>query len=79
MKIIDHEKQTLESEDDMMTFYPKVDENFLTKHADRITPDSFVYMFCLSEEEQQFVNQIRANITPKRVLRKRNNNEEINR
>ena len=75
MKIIDDEKQTLESEDDMMTFYTKVDEKFLTEHADRITPDSFVYMFCLSEEEQQFVNQIRANINLKRVLKKGDNNE----
>ena len=56
MKIIDHEKQILESEDDLMTFYSKVDENFLTEHAD----------------------QIRANMAPKRVLRKKDNNEEIN-
>ncbi len=78
MKIIDHEKQILESEDDLMTFYSKVDENFLTEHADKITPDSFVYMFALSQEEQQFVDQIRANMAPKRVLRKKDNNEEIN-
>ena len=78
MKIIDDEKQTLESEDDMMTFYTTVDEKYLTEHADKITPDSFVYMFALSQEEQQFVDQIRANMAPKRVLRKKDNNEEIN-
>ena len=74
-KIIDYKKLNSESEDDMFTFYAPIDEEYLIKHADKITPNSFVYLYALSDEERALVDEIRKDKELQRVLKKGDNNE----
>lgn len=74
-KIIDYKKLNSESEDDLFTFYAPIDEEYLTKHADKITPNSFVYLYALSDEERALVDEIRSKKGLQRVLRKKDSHE----
>ena len=71
IKKLDNDRLNSESEDDLMTFYTPVTEDFLRENADKITPNSFVYLYALSDEERAFVDKVRNNSGYQRVLKKR--------
>ena len=59
-----------DSDDDLgLNFFPTIDIDFLRENSDAITPDSFVYMYALSDEEREYLDSIRENtISLKRKL-----------
>ncbi|MBR4230834.1 MAG: hypothetical protein IKR74_01590 [Bacilli bacterium] len=73
-----YKRLNYEKDEDMRTFYAKAKHNFIIENADRINTDSFVYLYALSDEERALVDEIRKDKELQRVLRKINNNEEIN-
>lgn len=54
-------KEFYEGEDSDLgiSFYPEIDYEFLSENADKITKESFVYMYALSDEEREYVDKIR--------------------
>ena len=55
-------------DDDMISFYP--DYEFLRANAELFTKESFVYMYALSDEEREFVDQVRQNKDQELILKK---------
>ena len=59
---IDRSKLADDKDDDCgLTFFPPIDTAFLQENADMITPESFVYMYALSDEEREYLDSIREN------------------
>lgn len=74
---IDKSKLVDDKDDDCsLTIFPSVDTAFLKENAGIITPDSFVYMYALSDEEREYVDSVREskkndNQEPIRTLKKK--------
>ena len=53
--------KTLDYKDDDfgISFFPDIDYEFLKENVDRFTPESFVYQYCLSLDEREFLDSIR--------------------
>ena len=70
-----YKRLNYEKDEDMRTFYAKAKHNFIIENADKITPNSFVYLYALSDEERALVDEIKSQKNLQRVLRKKDSHE----
>ena len=74
-KFDNYKKLKYASDENMMTFYAKAKHNFILENADKINPNSFVYLYALTDEERALVDEIKSQKNLQRVLRKKDSHE----